>query len=58
MAKLVLHEPPFVPDGDDERRISRAYAENLKAILSILSEDRCSDDAFELFMRTVGMPQA
>jgi pimeloyl-ACP methyl ester carboxylesterase len=53
IAKLVLHEPPFVPDGDDERRISREYAENLKAILP---EDRCGD-AFELFMTTVGMPQ-
>src|SRR5215203_2178151 len=34
IAKLVLHEPPYVPDGEEERRISREYAKNLKAILS------------------------
>ena len=53
IAKLVLHESPFVPDGEEERRISREYAENLKAILA---EDR-RGDAVELFMTTVGMPQ-
>src|SRR5215207_10589528 len=53
IAKLVLHEPPYVPDGDDERRISREYAENLK---TILAEGR-RGDAVELFMTTVGMPQ-
>ncbi len=52
-ARLVLHEPPYVPDGDDERRMSREYAENLEAILS---EDR-RGDAVELFMTTVGMPR-
>ncbi len=34
VAKLVLHEPPFVPEGEEERRISREYAENLKTVLS------------------------
>ncbi len=53
IAKLVLHEPPFVPDGEEERRISREYAENLK---TVLSEGR-RDDAVELFMTTVGMLQ-
>ncbi len=53
IAKLVLHEPPFVPDGEEERRISREYAKKLEAILA---EDR-RGDAVELFMTTVGMPQ-
>ena len=53
IAKLVLHEPPYVPDGEEERRISREYAEKLK---TILAEDR-RGDAVELFMTTVGMPQ-
>ena len=54
MAKIVLHDPPYAPDGDEEaRRISREYGENLKAMLS---EDRRSD-AVELFMTTVGMPR-
>ena len=52
--KIVLHDPPYAPDGDEEaRRISRAYGENIKAMLSA---DR-RGDAVELFMTTVGMPQ-
>jgi pimeloyl-ACP methyl ester carboxylesterase len=53
ISKLVLHEPPYVPDGEEERRISREYAEKLKAILA---EGR-RGDAVELFMTTVGTPQ-
>jgi pimeloyl-ACP methyl ester carboxylesterase len=53
IVKFVLHEPPYVPDGEEERRISREYAENLK---TILAEGR-RGDAVELFMTTVGMPQ-
>ena len=54
IAKIVLHDPPYAPDGDEEaRRISREYGENLKAMLS---EDR-RDDAVELFVTMVGMPQ-
>jgi pimeloyl-ACP methyl ester carboxylesterase len=54
IAKIVLHDPPYAPDGDEEaRRISREYGENLKAVLS---EDR-RGDAVELFMALVGMPQ-
>src|SRR5918995_4804595 len=34
IAKLVLHEPPYVPDREEERRISREYAENLRTILA------------------------
>jgi pimeloyl-ACP methyl ester carboxylesterase len=53
ISKLVLHEPPYVPDGEEERRISREYAEKLK---TLLAEGRCGD-AVELFMTTVGTPQ-
>jgi pimeloyl-ACP methyl ester carboxylesterase len=54
MAKVVLHDPPYAPDGDEEaRRASREYGKNLKAILS---KDR-HGDAVELFMTMVGMPQ-
>jgi pimeloyl-ACP methyl ester carboxylesterase len=53
IAKLVLHDPPFTPDGEEERRISREYGEKLEAILL---ENR-RGDAIELFFRLVGMPQ-
>jgi pimeloyl-ACP methyl ester carboxylesterase len=53
IAKLVLHEPPYVPDREEERRTSRKYAEDLKIILS---EGR-RGDAVELFFTTAGMPQ-
>jgi pimeloyl-ACP methyl ester carboxylesterase len=49
----VLHEPPYVPDYEEWKRISREYAENLKVILS---EGR-RGDAVELFFTMVGMPQ-
>jgi len=52
IAKLVLHEPPFVPDGEEERRTSREYAEKLKAILA----EGHRGDAVELFMTIVGTP--
>jgi pimeloyl-ACP methyl ester carboxylesterase len=51
IAKIVLHEPPYVSD-DQDRRISREYARNLKALLA---EDR-RGDAVALFMTTVGTP--
>jgi pimeloyl-ACP methyl ester carboxylesterase len=53
ITRIVVHDPPYVPDGEEERRISREYGENLKAMLS---EGRCGD-AVELFMTMVGMPQ-
>jgi len=52
MTRLVLHEPPFVPDGEEERRTSREYAERLTALLA---EGR-RGDAVELFMTLVGLP--
>src|SRR5918997_1966188 len=53
IAKIALHDPPYTPDGEEARRSSREYGENLKALLS---EDR-RGDAVELFMTLVGMPQ-
>ncbi len=53
ITRLVLHEPPYAPDTEEERGISREYGEKLKAILA---EGRY-DDAVALFMTTVGMPQ-
>jgi pimeloyl-ACP methyl ester carboxylesterase len=54
IAKIVLHDPPYAPEGDEEaRRASREYGKNLEAVLS---KDR-HGDAVELFMGLVGMPQ-
>jgi pimeloyl-ACP methyl ester carboxylesterase len=54
IAKIVLHDPPYAPDGDEEaRRSSREYGEKLKVMLS----DERRGDAVELFMTMVGMPQ-
>jgi pimeloyl-ACP methyl ester carboxylesterase len=53
ISRLVLHEPPYVPEDEEWKGISREYAENLKAMLS---EGRCGD-AVELFFTTVGMPR-
>ena len=54
MAKIVLHDPPYAPDGYEQaRRISREYGEDLEAMLS---EGR-RGDAVELFMTRVGMPR-
>ena len=52
IAKLVLHDPPYTPDGDEERRTSREYGEKLKALLA---EGR-RGDAVELFLTLVGTP--
>ena len=53
VARLVMHEPPFAPDREEERRISREYGERLR---TILAEGR-RGDAAALFMTTVGMPE-
>jgi pimeloyl-ACP methyl ester carboxylesterase len=52
IAKLVLHEPPYAPDVEEERRVAREYAEGLG---TLLAEDR-RGDAVELCLTTVGMP--
>jgi len=53
IAKLVLHEPAYVPDAEEERRTSRKYAESIKVILS----EGHRGEAVKLFFATVGMPQ-
>jgi pimeloyl-ACP methyl ester carboxylesterase len=53
IAKVVLYEPPFSPDEEEWRGLSREYGENLR---TILAEDR-RGDAVELFMTMVGTPQ-
>ena len=53
ISKLVLHEPPYTPDGDEDRkRASREDAENVK---TLLAEER-RGDAVEYTMRGIGMP--
>jgi pimeloyl-ACP methyl ester carboxylesterase len=53
IAKLVLHEPPYNPDGDEDRqRDSRNEAEHIK---TLLAEDR-RGAAVEYVMRGIGMP--
>jgi pimeloyl-ACP methyl ester carboxylesterase len=49
---LVLHEPPYSPDRDEDRREARRYGEQLRALLA---EGR-RGDAVELFFTAVGMP--
>ena len=54
ISRLVLHDPPYTPDGDGEaRRSARQYGEQLT---TLLSEGR-RGDAVELFFTTVGMPR-
>ena len=54
IAKLVLHEPPYNPDGDEDRqRATRKEAEHIK---TLLAEER-RGDAVEYFWRSIGMPQ-
>ena len=52
--KLVLHEPPYNPEGDEDRQhATRKEAEHIE---TLLAEDR-RDEALEYFWRTIGMPQ-
>src|SRR5687767_15602179 len=51
--RLVLHEPPYTPDGaEEERRIAREIGERHRVLLA---ENR-RGDAVELVMTTTGMP--
>src|SRR5918992_320082 len=50
---LVLHEPPYSPDREEDRREARRYGEQLRALLG---EGR-RGDAVELFFTIVGMPK-
>ena len=52
IAKLVLHEPPYTPDGDEDRqRATRHEADRIK---TLLAEDR-RGDAIEYVMRGIGI---
>ncbi len=50
---LILHEPSYSPDRDEDRREARQYGEQLRALLA---EGR-RGDALELFFTIVGMPE-
>jgi pimeloyl-ACP methyl ester carboxylesterase len=52
--KLVLHEPPYNPEGDEDgQRATRKEAEHIRILLA---EDR-RDEALEYFWRSIGMAQ-
>jgi pimeloyl-ACP methyl ester carboxylesterase len=52
--KLVLHEPPYNPEGDEYRqRATRKEAEHIR---TLLAEDR-RGEAVEYFWASIGMPQ-
>ena len=54
ISRLVVHEPPYTPDGaEEERRIAREIGERHRALLA---QNR-RGDAVELVMTTAGMPQ-
>jgi Alpha/beta hydrolase family len=54
ISRLVLHEPPYTPDGaEEERRIAREIGQRHRALLA---EDS-RGDAVELVMTTTGMPR-
>ena len=52
IARLVLHEPPYNPDDEEERRLAREYAGKLQGLLA---EGR-RGDAVELCLTTIGVP--
>jgi pimeloyl-ACP methyl ester carboxylesterase len=54
ISRLVLHEPPYTPDGaEEERRIAREIGERHRVLLA----DNRRGDAVELVMMTTGMPR-
>jgi pimeloyl-ACP methyl ester carboxylesterase len=53
ISRLVAHEAPYHPRGEDDGGASRQYGEDLKRLLA---EGR-RGDAVELFMGTTGMPK-
>ena len=54
IAKLVLHEPPYNPEGEEDRQ--RATQKEAEHINTLLAEDR-RGEAIEYFWRSIGMPQ-
>jgi pimeloyl-ACP methyl ester carboxylesterase len=53
IAKLIVHEPPYTPDGDEDRQ--RATRKEAAHIKTLLAEER-RGDAVEYVMRGIGMP--
>ncbi|TDC87247.1 alpha/beta hydrolase [Actinomadura sp. 7K507] len=49
---LVLHEPPYGPDGEDDRQSARDLAEGVQAAIK---DDRRAD-AIKMFLAASGMP--
>jgi pimeloyl-ACP methyl ester carboxylesterase len=54
ITKLVLHEPPYNTQGDEDRQ--RATQKEAEHIKTLLAED-CRGEAVEYFWRSIGMPQ-
>jgi pimeloyl-ACP methyl ester carboxylesterase len=54
ISKLVLHEPPYNPEGDEDRQ--RATLKEAEHIRTLLTEDR-PDDALQYFWKSIGIPQ-
>src|SRR5215211_7319219 len=54
ISRLVLHEPPYNPDGDEDRR--RATRKEAERIKTLLAEDR-RGEAVEYLWRSIAMPQ-
>jgi pimeloyl-ACP methyl ester carboxylesterase len=52
ITRLILHEPPFAPDTEEQRRSARSYAEKLADLLA----GNRRRDALAHFLTTVGMP--
>lgn len=52
ITRAVLHEPPYNPDDDEARQVSRDYVTELDRLLA----DGRHGEAVELFMATVGAP--
>ena len=55
ISRLVLHEPPYNPDGDEDRqRATRKEAEHIKSLLEDIGP---RGEAVGYFWRSNGMPQ-
>jgi pimeloyl-ACP methyl ester carboxylesterase len=52
MTRLVLHDPPYGPAGDEQRREARAYLDELAPLLAAGRRD----DAVALFLGVTGAP--
>jgi pimeloyl-ACP methyl ester carboxylesterase len=54
ISRLLLHEPPYNPDADEDRqRATRKEAEHIRTLLA----EGHRGEAVEYFWRSIGMPQ-